>query len=179
MQLTDETPAPNTATLSTVSYYNGDTLGRTHRVDDTRSFAFDTTAVDPAFEKAIRAISMIAQGKYGTEGGLDQNGDRIDDAFYLINSALNRVVAGDPPFGPEEAGNIEDVQRDIGFHRDLIQETNLRHLDFIATLEKRIGDIEQIDTTEAVTKLLDQVQALEASFQALAAVHRQSLMNYL
>jgi flagellar hook-associated protein 3 FlgL len=89
------------------------------------------------------------------------------------------VVAGDPPFGPEEAGNIEDVQRDIGFHRDLIQETNLRHLDFIATLEKRIGDIEQIDTTEAVTKLLDQVQALEASFQALAAVHRQSLMNYL
>ena len=179
MELADEIPAPNTATLSTVSYYNGDTLSRTHRVDDSRSFAFDTTAIDPAFEKAIRAISMIAQGKHGTEGGLDQNTDRIDDAFYLINSALDRVVAGDPPFGAEEAGNIEDVQRDIGFHRDLIQETNLRHLDFIATLDKRIGDIEQIDTTEAVTKLLDQVQALEASFAALSTVRRLSLMNFM
>jgi len=100
-QLTDETPAPATATLSAPPWYRGDTLARSHDVDDARSIDLDITAIDPAFEKAIRAMSLIAQGKFGAEGGLDQNSQRIDEAMYLLNSALNRVVSGAPPFGPE------------------------------------------------------------------------------
>ncbi len=115
-------------------------------------------------------MGLIAQGTFGAEGGLDQNSQRIDEAMYLLNSALNRVVAGTPPFGPEASGNIEDVQRELGFNRDLIEESNLRHKDFMATLEARIADIENVDINRAVTELLDQTQALEASFKTIATL---------
>ncbi len=178
-QLTDETPAPATSTLSAPSWYRGDTLARSHDVDDARSINFDINAIDPAFEKAIRAMGLIAQGAFGTEGGLDQNAQRIDEAMYLLNSSLNRVVAGAPPFGTEARGNMEDVQRKLGFNRDLIQESNLRHKDLMATLEARISDVENVDMHTAVTELLDQSQALEASFKAIATLRGLSLMNFM
>ncbi len=178
-RLADETPAPATSTLSAPSWYRGDTLARSHGVAEGRSIDLDITAIDPAFEKAIRAMGLIAQGTFGKEGGLDQNARRIDDAMYLLNSALDRVVSGTPPFGPERAGGIEDVQRELGFNRDLIQESNLRHKDLIATLESRIADIEHVDINRAVTELLDQSQSLEASFKAIATLRGLSLMNFM
>jgi flagellin-like hook-associated protein FlgL len=49
----------------------------------------------------------------------------------------------------------------------------------IATLENRVADIENADPTEAITKLLDQSRALEASYQAISRVRQLSLTDYL
>ena len=99
--------------------------------------------------------------------------------MYLLNIALDRAVAGTAPFGPEAHGNFEDVQRELGFNRDLIQESNLRHKDLMATLEARIADVENVDINKDVTELLDQTQALEASFKSIATLRGLSLMNYI
>ena len=179
-KLTDEGAGQTAAgTIAAVSYYKGDETIVTHRMDTNQKFDFDTTAVDPAFEKAIRAIAIIAQGVFATEGGLDQNKTRVTDALYLLDSALSPTTTGTAPYGTEKIGNLRQVQVDLGFDRLLVKDTNLRHTSFIAFLESRIADTENIDPLVAITRLLDESRALEASFQALARIRELSLTNFL
>ena len=166
-------------TVAAASYYSGDSVVLTHRVEQNRQLDIDLTAIHPGFEKAIRALAIIAQGAYGSEGGLDRNLGRIDDAIALLNNALDRAVDDPPPYGPELDGTIERMQMDIGYRQVLIHETNERHKQFIATLEGRIADVENADPLEAITKLLDQSRALEASYQAISRIRQLSLTDYL
>jgi flagellar hook-associated protein 3 FlgL len=76
-------------TIAALPFFNGDTRASTHRVSDRQSFELDITAADPAFEKAFRAIALIAQGQIGTAGGLDQNENRVGESLFLIASALD------------------------------------------------------------------------------------------
>ncbi len=97
-------------TIASTSYYSGDDQGLTHRVDDDRDFVFDVQANDPAFEKAIRAMKLILQGEFGTEGGLDQNLDRVNDAKYLLNAALDETVSGTAPFWHRIGGQFRECR---------------------------------------------------------------------
>jgi len=179
-RLTDEGATTDQAgTISATSYYKGDGLTRTHRVDDDRSFELDLSSQDAAFEKAIRAMKIIAQGVYGSEGGLDNNPDRATDAMYLLDSALERTVAGTPPYGTELSSNIEQIQIDTGFKRVLIDDVNRLHKDFIGFLEGSISQMENTDSTETITKMLDDQRALEASFQVFARIRQLSLTNFV
>ncbi len=179
-KLTDEGAGQTAAgTISATPYYKGDEVTITHRMDANQTFDFDTTAVDPAFEKAMRAMAIIAQGVFATEGGLDQNKKRVTDALYLLNSALSPTVAGTPPYGTEKSSNIRQLQIDLGFKQVLVRDTNEAHVRFIAFLESRISDTENVDPLEAITRLLDESRALEASFQVLARVRELSLTNFL
>jgi len=166
-------------TVASNSYYSGDAISLTHRVSSDRDFEFDLNAIDPAFEKAIRGIKLILQGSFGTEGGLDQNSQRIDQAKYLVQSSLNRTVGGTPPFGTELTGSIDQRQIDLSFDQVLLNNTNNIHTDFIGFLEASAADIENADPLESITKLLDDQRALEASFQALARIGQLSLVNFL
>ncbi|TVR98379.1 MAG: hypothetical protein EA406_07050 [Rhodospirillales bacterium] len=177
--LTDETPAPVAATIELAPWFRGDTVARGHRVDAEQSFALDLTAVDPAFEKAIRAMKLIAQGTFGSAGGLDQNPERIGQAIWLLNSAVDRSVDGTPPFGPERPGNLAAVEMQVGLNRVLIDEANERFRKFIGFLDARVAEIENIDPTEAITRLFDQAQALEASLTTMARIRQLSLVRFL
>lgn len=66
------------ATLAVGNWYAGDTVDASHRVESERTLSLGLNGIDPAFEKAIRAMGMIAQGQYGTGGGLEQNLERVD-----------------------------------------------------------------------------------------------------
>ena len=166
-------------TVSAASYFNGDNRTLTHRVDDDRSFNLDLTAVHPSIEKAIRAISIILQGTYQSEGGLDQNSDRTGQAEYLLEAALERTVSGTAPFGAETAGSIEQVQIDMGFNRVLIKDSNAFHKDLIGFFDNAIIDMENINMTETLGRLLDDQRSLEASFQIFARVRDLSLTNFI
>jgi flagellar hook-associated protein 3 FlgL len=76
-------------TITALPFFSGDTRATTHRLSDRQSFEVDITAADPAFEKAFRAMALIAQGQFGTAGGLDQNENRVGEALFLISSALD------------------------------------------------------------------------------------------
>lgn len=166
-------------TVSTQSFYMGDEQTNQHRVSKTQSFTQNIDGIDPAFEKGIRALQLIAQGDYGTAGGLDQNLDRVNDALYLINSSLQRAVSGTPPFGAELAGNIEQVEIDIGYQRVLMQTTTEINLNLMSFYDESVANIENADIQETITRLLDDQNALEASYQAYARITQLSLTNYL
>jgi flagellar hook-associated protein 3 FlgL len=165
--------------VSNVSYFSGDELTQTHNVNKTRSFDIDLTGLDPSFEKAIRGLFHLAQGAFNTGGGLDQNTSRITETLYLIESALDRNPGGTEPFGTELTGNIEQVSRDIGFDRVLIDQTNTTNRSLINFYDNMISDFEDVDPLETYSKLLDQQNSLEASYQALARIRQLSLANFL
>ncbi len=172
-----------TYNIKAQSYYYGDDLERTHRLDDDRTMELDVTAEYPAFEKAIRAFGIILQGGFdgtsGSTGGLDSNTDRANDAHYLLGLALEEPQDGTPPYGTEITGNMEELGFDMGYNLTLIKDTNARYLKFSGFLEQQIADIENIDLTEAVTRLQDQALALEASYKAFSQIQRLSLSDYL
>jgi flagellin-like hook-associated protein FlgL len=164
---------------SDISYYSGDEIARTHQTSKTREFSLDTTAIDPAIEKAVRAMFIVAQGVYGTDGGLDQNQDRIEDALYLVRSALDPNIGGTPPYGAEENSNLEVVMTNIAYHRILIKQTNTRYQELLNFYDVNVINVENIDQLAVITRLLDDQQSLEASYQSMARIRKLSLVNFL
>lgn len=162
-----------------MSYYQGDQVAQSHRLDSERSVTLELTAADPAFEKAIRAMQLIAQGQFGSAGGLDQNTGRIEQALALLASALDRVSQSEAPFGPEAAGNLETTRIEIGLHRVLINDTNERLRTSIGALDASIAGVENINPTEVATRLFNQANALEASLTTIARVRQLSLVKFL
>jgi flagellar hook-associated protein 3 FlgL len=127
----------------------------------------------------MRALGLIAQGQFGTAGGLESHQERISQAMFLINDALESPAAGTPPFGSEKSGDVKSVASLLDGTRKTISLKNEKHNQFIGFLSKRVADIAQIDQTEAVTKLLSDQTALEASYQALSQTRNLTLLNYL
>ncbi|MCW8952570.1 MAG: flagellin [Rhodospirillales bacterium] len=167
--------APNT------SYYDGDTNSTTHRVDENRTIDLGATAISPAFEKAIRAMSIIAQGDFGTAGGLDQNTGRAEEAYWLLSSSLDEPVTGTPPYGTADVntGNLSSLGLDLGFNMILLKDTNERFERVSTYLTNHISDIENVNMAEAVARLMDESRALEAAYQAFAKIQTLSLGDYL
>ncbi|MDH5749898.1 MAG: hypothetical protein OEY85_11375, partial [Rhodospirillales bacterium] len=160
------------------SYYYGDDVDRNHRVDLQRNFDFDVNAIDPAFEKAIRAMGIIAQGVFGTEGGLDQNSSRADDALYLLKSALD-LTDGTPPYGAELDSNMAELELALVFDQLTLSRATEKHIQLLSFSKGTIGDIENIDSAEVISKLLADSNALEASYKAISRVRGLSLADYL
>lgn len=170
--------AAGTVTASS-SYYQGESASKSHRVDENRTVDVDILATDPAFEKAIRAMGIIAQGDWGTEGGLDQNRSRVTEALYLLNSSLDSSTEGVPPYGTELESDIESVHFELGFNQYLVDQAITSQKNTINRLNEWIDDAENVDQMEAITKLLDEQRSLEASYQAMSRVFSMNLADYL
>ena len=167
------------ASIAIGNWYQGDDVAQTHRLDEDREFTLSLDAIDPGFEKAMRALGLLCQGIAGTPGGLDQHLERLDQAMFLLNAALDRTADGPPPFGVESSGSLEDIGIDLGFQQVMLSESRDLHKQMTDLFEQRIGKLENADKTEAITLLLDGTQALEASYQTLARVRQLSLTNFL
>lgn len=165
--------------ISARSYYSGDTLAQRHRADADRGFSLDLNAIDPAFEKVIRALGIIAQGAYGTSGGLESHPERITQALDLLDSALDPAADSRMQRQGERAGTLTDVEVRVGFGQVVVEEAAMRQRDLIAALDMRIAGIENVDRTEAIARLLDEANALEASYGALARIRGLSLAKFL
>lgn len=168
-------------TVKSVSYYQGDTFTRTHRVAKNREFTIDLNAQDPAFERAIRAMGLIAQGKFGTAGGLEQaaNANRLTDAVNLVDLSLKANATTNPQYEVGYTNNIEQAFVTLGYQRSLIDDSNNMHTRLAGFFEDRVSSLENINSLDAITRLLDDQKSLEASYQAMATVRGLSLHNYL
>ncbi|MBI2241287.1 MAG: hypothetical protein HYU59_10860 [Magnetospirillum gryphiswaldense] len=167
------------ATLTAESWYKGDNISIGQRIDQDRTVSVGVFASDPAFEKAFRAMGMIAQGQYGTAGGLENNLDRVEDALYLIRDALLHPAGNQAPFGTEEASDLESVMSQLGTTQSLIKTKTEKHKSYIGFLDDRIIAMENVDKNEAITLLLDDQRALEAGYQTLSKVREMSLINFM
>lgn len=166
-------------TVATASYYSGDQQAASVRVSQTRSVEFDLTAIDPSFEKAIRAMHIVMQGVTGTEGGLDKNTARVDDAIFLLESSLGKNPVGTAPYGTEDTANLDDHLRTIAFNRLVVDRADTSLTSTINYLTAQSDKIEKVDPTATLTKLLNISQSLEASYKSFARVRELSLVNFM
>lgn len=167
-------------TISTSgSYYQGDTVALTHRVDKSRTVDVDVTAAHPAFEKAIRAMGLIAQGAFGSEGGLDQNRDRVSQAIFLLDDSLSAPSEGTPPFGTELESDLDEIQFNLGYKRVVVDDAIKKQTDFVSLMNDFVSDAEDADPLESITRLLDEQRSLQASYQAMSRVFSLSLADFL
>ena len=168
-----------TATISSNSFYKGDDMQQSQIIGENHTVNVGTTAANPAFEKAIRAMSIIAQGTYGTAGGLDQNMGRVDNALYLLNDSLQYPAAGTPPYGEEKPGDVNTVSQQLGYTQSIITQSSTTQSQISGYLQTQLAKEINSDPTTAVTNLLNDSNALQASYQALSQIRNMSLMNYL
>lgn len=176
--LTSETNS-TTATISSSSYYKGDSLQASQLVDLGRSVPVGVSASDPAFEKAIRAMSIIAQGTFGTAGGLDQNQGRVSSAIWLLQDSLQSPAPGTPPYGQESSSDISSVNQGLGYTQSIIAQKNTTQSQLMGYLQTQISAYTNIDQTTAVVNLMNDSNALQAAYQAVAQIRNLSLMNFL
>ncbi|MBB4264431.1 hypothetical protein [Roseospira visakhapatnamensis] len=82
------------ATLQTVSYYGGDSLVIEHRVSDTRTIDLGLNAKAAGFEKAIRALGILAQGGLDASDTTTAAGTTGTLTFANGTSSVTAATAG-------------------------------------------------------------------------------------
>jgi flagellin-like hook-associated protein FlgL len=70
------------ATIKGVTYYQGDSLEYEHRVSDNRAIQLGVNAKDPAFEKAFRALGILAQGGLDNDESQTLSSDDTGDLTF-------------------------------------------------------------------------------------------------
>ena len=157
-------------------------------MDEDRSLSLDLNATNPAFEKAMRALGLLAQGGLvvadpaNPESGrvsTEEAKKRIEGTLVLLNSVLDRAAPLKGIYGVEKSGGVDDVSTVLGFQQVALQQAQELHEHMAGIFEDRSAKLENADKTEAITMLLNGTQALEASYQVLARVQQLSLTKFL
>jgi len=169
----------STLSMTTPTWYKGDSLAITQQINPGTTVDLSVTAADPAFEKALRAMSIICQGSPTGPGGLAANQSRITAAHYLLTDSLQAAAPGTPPYGVEQNSNMQLLLTQVGLTRSMVANSSTSQTNFNGFLDTRIAQVEKIDSTTAIATLLSDNNALQASYQALSKVWSMSLLDFL
>ncbi len=151
-------PDPTTFGVADNTYYNGNAVELTTRVDENTTISYGMTADRLGFQQAIGAL------KAAIEGANTQNRVLLESGLDLANDAI-RALSG--------------YRTEIGSDLQTIERADLRNGDFITYIESVISDIENVNIPAAVTQLASEQTLLEASFLTLARVNSLSLVDFL
>lgn len=146
--------AAGEATPEKPLYYNGSTEQSQARIDDTETLNYGLTANDPAFDKLMRALNLVA-----TSGG-------DEDKLNQANSMLADAITG-----------IADNQAVVGNQQKQIEDIQSRQSEFKLTLKTQLGTIQDVDPSLAMVELTKVQTVLQASYMALSRVSQLSLLN--
>ena len=140
------------------TYYQGDAVTLTVRVDAEREVAYGMTADRPGFEELIGALRTALAG--------DATDDRalLESALELVNGALPKVAdyRSEPaPARPRSSGSISATATPRSY------------------LERQISDIENVDLTEAITRMSQDQMVIESAMATIARLNQVTLADYL
>lgn len=98
------------------------------------------------------------------------NGDIIDDEPILENSLglINEAI-----------DSMSDYQAELGVRQNQLDRIDQAHIDAEIYLEVRISEIEDIDLTEAITRLSRDQILLESAMATIGRLSRMTLAEYL
>jgi len=103
-----------------------------------------------------------------------------DDTIEVRRSGTRTAVTD--IFEKSRVGNqitIPNTDINNGFNRVLLDSYNDRHDTLVAFYDAKISEIENVNPTEIIAKLLDDQQALEASFQIFSRIRQLTLTNFI
>ena len=151
-------PAFTTFGSADDTYYQGDDLVLSVRADVDIEITTSMSADREGFRELIGALRGVI------------NGDVLDDR-NVLESSLGLVK--------ESLGKISDYQAELGIHQAQLAQINQRHADTEIYLESRISEIEDVDLTEAITRLAQDQILLESAMATLGRLNQLSLVDYI
>jgi len=161
-QPVDLTQLPASYTIPTAAgdssaYYQGDDFVFSVQADDSLSVSYGVTADEGGFEKLIRALDIVKKSPPTDRTALQH-------ALDVVGQALNE---------------IPDIRTKIGSAQATLDQVNKSHSNFQLYTERTIGDIQNVDTAEVMTRLQSDSTSLQASYMAINALSQLNLLNYL
>jgi flagellar hook-associated protein 3 FlgL len=164
----DGTAVGAVAGASPVRYYGGEYSPETGsllvaRIDASTDMSFGMTGRDDSVGKIMQALYALSVSELNpsNEQGYRQVAIR---AVADLEAGFNGVV--------EEIGNL-------GVKQSQLAEVTKRQQDFITTLDLQIGGVEDVDMSEALSKLGATQTQLEASYRMIALMRELSITKYL
>jgi flagellar hook-associated protein 3 FlgL len=140
------------------TYYQGDGVQLTVRADVDQEVTYGMTADRAGFQELIGALRAAIEG----DGTDDQA--MLENALGLVNSALPKVA---------------DYQSEIGAHQAALERIKTAHGDAEVYLGNQISDIEDVDVSEAVTRMTQDQMVVESALATIARLSQLSLADFL
>jgi len=137
--------------------------GLTVRADDGLSVDYTVKANNDGFTDLIKGLSLIAN--------LDFNSNDVDGYWQIYDAAMNLIDNG--------ARSVDVEVADLALSTNALEDAKSRHEDTKVVMDRMIGDVEDVDTAEALTRLQTLQTQLEVSYRAIASLRDLSLVNYL
>ena len=161
-QPVDLTGLPPTYVIPTndgdsAGYYQGNSQVLSVRAADSFDVNYGITADALGFEQAIRALHVVVTG-------VPTDPTTLNHALAVATDALT---------------NIANTRTQIGAVRNTLDDLNEKHNEYLLFTEQTIGEIENVDLAEAVTRLNDASVALDASFLSVSKLSQLTLLNFL
>jgi flagellin-like hook-associated protein FlgL len=158
-----------TVSLDSTAFMQGSSLTTFQKISDTQSIKLDVTGLDPAFEKLIRGLGVLAQGD------LIKNPTRAQDALTFVNDAIEHSSLQPT----EERSDLQSVQDRISLNLKQLKDMHDQQTEFLTFLQNRRGDIINADPTETAVRLNAESNSLQVSYATLARIQKLSLLNYI
>jgi flagellar hook-associated protein 3 FlgL len=146
-----------TADGDSVGYYQGDSFVFAAQADDTLSLDYGVKADETGFERLIRAFDIVIKSP-------PTDRDALTHALVVVGQALEV---------------IPDIRTKVGSSLSMLEQVNKRHTEFQLYTERTIGDIQNVDAAEVMTKLNSDSVSLQASYMAINTLSQLNLLNYL
>lgn len=151
--------AATTPSTADTGYYKGDGTVAHFQAADDLILSYGITADQPAFEKALRAFSLIANM---STSPVDT--DLLDEATQLASDATD---------------GLSIVQAKLGATSASLERTLDRHVDEQLVLQTHVDDIRSVDLAESTTRLSQLQASLEATMSLMKILEENDLSQYL
>jgi flagellar hook-associated protein 3 FlgL len=152
----DGLAAQTVPTTADTSYYRGDDTIAAVKVGAERTVTYGVTADADAFEKAVRALSLIAAG--------NADEDTLSEASDLLDAAIDGMAAVQSGLSRDAA----DLETAISDQED--------YQSFASGL---VDDLTEVDIAAAAADLSTYQAQLEAAYAAIGKIQSLSLSSYL
>jgi len=154
-----------------LDYYQGDSAAVTARADADVTISYSVNGGELAFQQILTALDAVANLGDGDPR------DPYDQAVLQKARSMLSVAIGSEP--SNTVRSINEMRGELGAAIEGMDRVRVRHDNYIAYASGVIGDIENIDAAEVVTRMQSDAVALEAAFSAVARLQSLSLVNYL
>ncbi len=137
----------------------------TLRIDETQTVSIGAQANEDAFRGLLSQLTALSATDFS------------DGSTERLESMMSRVRDNLTPQAGEQS--IAQVGMELGIAAKTMSETGERHKATQVMLENELGEIEDTNTEEVVSKLLTLQTRLQASYQTTSLLSQLSLVNYL
>lgn len=185
LPLDDTAASGDTLFDSIVSHLDGTTVGAVAGASPERYYSGEYSATEESL--MVVRVDTGFDIRYGVTGR-DNSINAVMQSLYALAS-VDLSAAGDAGFRQVARRAAQDLETgqdrvveemgELGVKQAQIRELTMRQQNFITTIDVQLGDIEDVDMAEAISRLTFTQNALEASYRMIGAVRELSLVRYL